>query len=35
MDVRMMVEFGDEILRLASHCANDLVAAGEDGLADF
>jgi hypothetical protein len=31
----MMIEFGGKLLRSTAHCGSDLVAAGEDGFADF
>ena len=35
VEVRMMIEFGSKLLRPTAHRANDLVAAGEDGFANF
>ena len=35
VELRIMVKFGSKLLRLTAHGGNDVVAAGEDGFANF
>ena len=35
VELRVMVKFGSKLLRLTAHGGNNVVAAGEDGFANF